>query len=137
MVKWIRSSLNLRQQEREFDPHRELIVLRYLPAISHCHRLITRMSNFFWKMKMTEKLLIFPIDLCKRIIYPFTLKFLVFANSPYQKLKKWYLMPPCLTLGIIRYRSRVRWTNPGKGVAPSPTPWCSSYRKGSLRVTLD
>ena len=21
--------------------------------------------------------------------------------------------------------------------APSPTPWCSSYRKGSLRVTLD
>ena len=23
------------------------------------------------------------------------------------------------------------------GVAPSPTPWCSSYRKGSLRVTLD
>ena len=25
----------------------------------------------------------------------------------------------------------------GKGVAPFPTPWCSSYRKGSLRVTLD
>ena len=23
------------------------------------------------------------------------------------------------------------------GVAPSPTLWCSSYRKGSLRVTLD
>ena len=22
-------------------------------------------------------------------------------------------------------------------VAPSPTPWCSSYRKGSLWVTLD
>ena len=22
-------------------------------------------------------------------------------------------------------------------LAPSPTPWCSSYRKGSLRVTLD
>ena len=22
-------------------------------------------------------------------------------------------------------------------VAPSPTPWCSIYRKGSLRVTLD
>ena len=28
-------------------------------------------------------------------------------------------------------------SNPWKGVAPSPTPWCSSYRKGSLRVTLD
>ena len=50
----------------------------------------------------------------------------------YQRLKKWYLMPPCLTLSIIRYGSRVKWSNPEKGVAPSPTPWCSSYR-----VTLD
>ena len=55
----------------------------------------------------------------------------------YQRLKKWYLMPPCLTLSIKRYRSRVKWNNLGKGVAPSPTPWCSSYRKGSLRVALD
>ena len=55
----------------------------------------------------------------------------------YQRLKKWYLMPPCLTPSIIRYRSRVKWSNPGKGAAPFPTPWCSSYRKGSLRVTLD
>ena len=55
----------------------------------------------------------------------------------YQRLKKWYLMPPCLTLSIIRYGSRVRWSNPGKEVAPSPTPWCSSYRKGSLLVALD
>ena len=55
----------------------------------------------------------------------------------YQRLKKWYLMPPCLTLSIVRYGSRVKWSNPGKGVAPSPIPWCSSYRKGSLRVTLD
>ena len=53
------------------------------------------------------------------------------------KTQKWYLMPPCLTLSIIRYRSRVKWSNPGKGIAPSPTPWCSSYRKGSLQVTLD
>ena len=53
----------------------------------------------------------------------------------YQRLKKWYLIPPCLTLR--NYKVRVKWSNPGKGVAPSPTPWCSSYRKGSLRVTLD
>ena len=33
--------------------------------------------------------------------------------------------------------SRVKWSNPGKGVEPSPTPRCSSYRKGILRVTLD
>ena len=55
----------------------------------------------------------------------------------YQRLKKWYLMPPCLTLSIIRYGSRIKWSNPGKGVAPSPTYLCSSYWKGSLRVTLD
>ena len=54
-----------------------------------------------------------------------------------KKLKKWYLMPPCLTLSIIRYGSRVKWRNPGKGVASSPTLWCSSFRKGSLWVTLD
>ena len=71
----------------------------------------------------------------------------VFANSPgdlssipgrvIPKTQKWYLMPPCLTLSIVKYVSRVKWSNPGKGVTPSPTPWCSSYRKGSLRVTLD
>ena len=31
----------------------------------------------------------------------------------YQRLKKWYLIPPCLTLSIIRYVSRVKWGNPG------------------------
>ena len=31
----------------------------------------------------------------------------------------------------------VKWSNPGKGVAPFPTPRCSSYWKGSLRVALD
>ena len=55
----------------------------------------------------------------------------------YQRLKKWYLTPPCLTLSIIRYVTRVKWSNPGEGVAPSPTPRCSSYWKGSLRVALD
>ena len=41
--------------------------------------------------------------------------------ASYQRIKKWYLMPPYLTLGIIRYRSRIKWNNPGKGVAPSST----------------
>ena len=30
-------------------------------------------------------------------------------------------MPPCLTLNIIRYGSRVKWTNQGKGVVPPHT----------------
>ena len=51
----------------------------------------------------------------------------------YKRLKiKWYLMPPCLTLGIIRYRSRLQWNNPGNRVVPYPTPSCSSYWKESL-----
>ena len=39
----------------------------------------------------------------------------------YQRLKKRYLILPCLTLRIIRYGSRVKWSNPGKGVVPYPT----------------
>ena len=55
----------------------------------------------------------------------------------YQRLRKWHLITPCLTLSIIRYRSRVKWSNPGNGVASSPTLWCSSYLKGRLGVTLN
>ena len=47
----------------------------------------------------------------------------------YQRLKKWYLMPPYLTLSIIRYGSRIKRSNLGAGVVPSP--------KGSLLVALD
>ena len=55
----------------------------------------------------------------------------------YQRLKKWYLLPLCFALSIMRYVSRVKLSNPGKGVALSPTPRYSSYRKETLRVTLD
>ena len=71
----------------------------------------------------------------------------VFANGPgdlgsipgcvIPKILKMELIPPCLTLSNIRYVSRVKWSNPGKGVAPSPTPQCSSYWKGSLLIALN
>ena len=35
----------------------------------------------------------------------------------------------------VRIKGKVKQSR--EGVAPSPTPWCSSYRKGSLRVTLN
>ena len=41
------------------------------------------------------------------------------------KTKKWYSMSTCLTLNIIRLRSRVKWSNPGKGRAPSLTLQCN------------
>ena len=31
-------------------------------------------------------------------------------------------MLPCLALSIIKQRSKVKWGNPGKGVAPTTTP---------------
>ena len=34
------------------------------------------------------------------------------------KTKKWYLLSLCLTLCIIRYVSRVKWSNPGKELCP-------------------
>ena len=47
--------------------------------------------------------------------------------ASYQTFLKWYLIPPCLTISNIRYVLRIKWSNPGKGVSLSPTPWCSSY----------
>ena len=44
-----------------------------------------------------------------------------FRTESYQRLKKWYLMSPCLTLSIIRYWSRAKWSNPGVGVVSSHT----------------
>ena len=49
----------------------------------------------------------------------------VFANGPGDRgsipgqvipktFKKWYLIPPCLTLSIIRYVSKVKWSIPRK-----------------------
>ena len=49
------------------------------------------------------------------------------------KTQKMVLMTSCLSLSFIRYGSRVKGSNPWKGAALSPTPWCSSYQKGSLR----
>ena len=46
----------------------------------------------------------------------------------YQRLKKRYLVIPCFTLSIMRYESKIKWNNPGKGETPSPTLWCCSYR---------
>ena len=55
----------------------------------------------------------------------------------HQKTPKWYLIPPCLTLSIIKYVWRVKWSNPGKVVTPSSACRCSRYWKGSLRITLE
>ena len=55
----------------------------------------------------------------------------------YQRLKKLYLMPPLLNTQHYKVRIKGKVEQSREGVAPSLTHWCSSYRKGSLRVTLD
>ena len=56
-----------------------------------------------------------------QVYQPISIMVRVFANrlgfnpaSNYTKDFKWYLIPPCQTLSIIRYGSRIKWSNPGK-----------------------
>ena len=50
----------------------------------------------------------------------------------YQRLKKWYLISPGLTLSIMRYVSRVKWSNPRKGVVPFLQLGVVAIKKGVL-----
>ena len=63
----------------------------------------------------------------------------VFANGPgdlgsipgrvIPKTQKMVLDATMLNTQHYKVRIKVQWSNPGKGVMPSPTTWCSSYRK--------
>ena len=71
----------------------------------------------------------------------------VFANGPgdlgsipgrvISKTQKTVLDASLLNTQHYKVRVKGKVEQSREGVAPSPTPWCSSYRKGSLRVTLD
>ena len=71
----------------------------------------------------------------------------VFANGPgnqgsipgrvIPKTLKMVLDTSLLNTQHYKVRIKVKWSNPGNGVAPFPTPQCSSYRKGSFLVALD
>ena len=71
----------------------------------------------------------------------------VFANGPgdlgsipgrvIPKTQKMVLDASLLNTQYYKVRIKGKVGESREGVAPSPTPWCSSYRKGSLRVTLD
>ena len=71
----------------------------------------------------------------------------VFANGPgdlgsipgrvIPKTQKMVLDASLLNTQHYTVRIKGKVEQSREGVAPSPTPWCSSYRKGSLQVTLD
>ena len=65
----------------------------------------------------------------------------MFASSPggpgsilesYQRLKKWYLMTPCLIPSTQKYGLRVNGENPGLGVAPSLYLTVVAIEKGAF-----
>ena len=68
----------------------------------------------------------------------------VFANGPgdlgsipgrvIPKTQKMVLDASLLNTQHYKVRIKGKVEQSREGVAPSPTPWCSSYRKGSLRV---
>ena len=84
-----------------------------------------------------------------KIITPFChgLAVRVFANGPgdlgsipgrvIPKTQKMVLDASLLNTQHYKVRIKGKVEQSREGVAPSPTPWCSSYRKGNLRVTLD
>ena len=71
----------------------------------------------------------------------------MFANGPgdlgsipgrvIPKTQKMVLDASLLNTQHYKVRIKGKVEQSREGVAPSPTPWCSSYRKGSLWVTLD
>ena len=71
----------------------------------------------------------------------------VFANGPgdlgsipdrvIPKTQKMVLDASLLNTQHYKVRIKGKVEQSREGVAPSPTPWCSSYQKGNLRVTLD
>ena len=71
----------------------------------------------------------------------------VFANGPgdlgsipgrvIPKTQKMVLDSSLLNTQHYKVRIKGKVEQSRKREAPSPTPWCSSYRKGRLRVTLD
>ena len=71
----------------------------------------------------------------------------MFANGPgdlgsipgrvIPKTQKMVLDASLLNTHHYKVRIKGKLEQSREGVAPSPTPWCSSYRKGGLRVTLD
>ncbi len=54
----------------------------------------------------------------------------------YQRLKKWYLISPCLTLSIKRYVSRIKWSNPRSPSLHLGVVAVEKETFGSLSTTL-
>ena len=103
------------------------------------------MLSYFENNYKSHELLIFMVTILK-INQNFFFS-LVFANGPgdlgsipgrvIPKTQKMVLDASLLNTQHYKVRIKGKVEQSREGVAPSPTPWCSSYRKGSLQVTID
>ena len=116
-------------------------------------------ENVFWKIKYitvkfaTERLSMQSL-LRLKLFFNYSkhrpdigLAVRVFANGPgdlgsipgrvIPKTQKMVLDASLLNTQHYKVQIKGKVEPSREGVAPSPTSWCSSYRKGSLRVTLD
>ena len=87
------------------------------------------------------------IEVCRSCIYDIGLAVRVFANGPgdlgsipgrvIPKTQKMILDASLLNTQHYTVWIKGKLKQSREGVAPSLTPWCSSYRKGSLQVIFD
>ena len=98
------------------------IIFMYGFKYSHLIQII-----FMYDFKYSYVILIVYIGLISRVFSNGLGNWGSIPGCVIPKTQKWYLMPPCLTLSIIRKGSRVKRSNPGNGVMRSPTPRCGSY----------
>ena len=73
-----------------------------------------------------------PIGLMGRVMPMARESWVQSQVESYQSLKTLYLIPPCLTLSIIMYVSRIKWSNPRKWVAPSQPLSVVAIEKGTF-----
>ena len=116
--------------------------------INHC-RLFNAKSSFYIYIKYIwfDLVKFYSISTIVGYIIQHGLGVRVFANVPgdlgsipgrvIPKTQKMVLDASLLSTQHYKVRIKGKVEQSRKGVAPSPTHWCSSYRKGSLRVTLD
>ena len=101
--------------------------------------------SFFFLILIFKKILFFFLFFDFAIFKDLGVR--VFANGPgdlgsipgrvIPKTQKMVLDASLLNTQHYKVRIKGKVEQSREGVAPSPTHWCSSYRKGSLRVTLD
>ena len=97
---------------------------KYIPA-----------STYIWAVSTSNQgIIISVIDLMSRV---FTNGLETRSSIPGRVIPKTQKMVlDAALLNTQPYKVRVKWGNPGNRVAPYSTSRCSSYRKGSLLVTL-